>query len=587
MSELTITQVLTLIEFIAILSTMALSRFRKFSIAPPIVIIATLSAVTMGYLNGGNLNNYLIAAVACGCLAYPLLFIGTLLNELRPPKSRSDQKVFPSRMKYRTAPPNAKSFASIGQILQSRPNLIHVNFDSKAFSQGDSFRAEATEIRLSDKRITHIDLKQFSRFPMLRKLDLFANHPQSVDLDDLLSLKNLEVLVLGLNQIQEIELAPLESFRNLTELNLQANLLESLDLSPLSKCPNLEKLYIPANKLESIDLNPLSKCQKLKVLSLSNNPLKEIDLGPLSNCSGLEELDFNDTNMSDIDLRPLANCSKHSHLEFSNRWLLLPEVTPLAQLENLTERTLRLPYKTKADPLIALIYPKNPVVQKIAVWEETSKLAASIVSEEGWGSLLSRIVERQSSFVNKLVTLRTLGLSELFGFDGSLAEILESVPLELDWDSGVEYIREKLGMTLEQQMETGGPTIFIELNGVARTGLAHLVQKILERRSQEIQQTTIHLRPRDTDLTPLWITSYGFSILKAMGLGFQTSMRNVQRIRDELKKLGLRLNTSKEEAIEGVKMSYDMRKFILEMVGRKRKHTWYYSLVEGKRQDLL
>ncbi|MGQ4870658.1 MAG: hypothetical protein ACP6IT_02335 [Candidatus Thorarchaeota archaeon] len=80
---------------------------------------------------------------------------------------------------------------------------------------------------------------------------------------------------LSYRHISEIDLSPLSQCRHLEVLDLSSNLLQALDLWPLMRCKKLSRLILRDNPLTHIDVTPLFACPMLSNVEV--DPTVEIE----------------------------------------------------------------------------------------------------------------------------------------------------------------------------------------------------------------------------------------------------------------------------------------------------------------------
>ena len=176
---------------------------------------------------------------------------------------------------------------------------------------------EIEELKLSGKKLTHIDLSQLTHCQNLKILDLTRNRLKSIDLSPLSHCTNLKTLRLDDNKLTEIDLFPLASLGNFKVLTIQDNKIETTKLESLSYCDILEELYLGWLDMKEIDLSPLSHCNKLKDLRILGDEFKTIDLEPLRKCPDLDYLGFAVAGIEELDLSPLEYCKNLHTIEFN------------------------------------------------------------------------------------------------------------------------------------------------------------------------------------------------------------------------------------------------------------------------------
>lgn len=161
----------------------------------------------------------------------------------------------------------------------------------------------------------------------ITEIDLSNRAISSIDLSPLSNCKHLSVLNLGNNLLQTIDLTPLRSCKKLSVLDLTNNQLKSIDLSPLKNSSHLEGLYLYWNYLVKETVIPRFDEQekglekdleedRLVVVPVDSTATemtikysaKEIDFSNLSACRSLEEITIQEcVNVESINLNSLNN----------------------------------------------------------------------------------------------------------------------------------------------------------------------------------------------------------------------------------------------------------------------------------------
>jgi Leucine-rich repeat (LRR) protein len=135
--------------------------------------------------------------------------------------------------------------------------------------QGERYSTSLTELDLSKRRLTDVDIEPLRHMTNLTQLELYFN--QISDVRPLSGLTNLTELGLNFNQISDI--GPLSGLTNLTELDLGRNRIS--DVGPLSGLTNLTQLSLEFNQIS--DVRPLLGLTNLTELHLIDNPLTDRD----------------------------------------------------------------------------------------------------------------------------------------------------------------------------------------------------------------------------------------------------------------------------------------------------------------------
>ena len=94
---------------------------------------------------------------------------------------------------------------------------------------------------------------------------------------------------------------------------------------------------------------------------------------------------------------------------------------------------------------------------------------------------------------------------------------------------------------LTRLIESGAPTFFIDIDQLSTNSAASMIPMILEKRKQELENAVEYILNKYAYLDNLWMTAYGFRVLKALGMKRSTDMRGLQKVRKSLLELGCTL----------------------------------------------
>ena len=123
-------------------------------------------------------------------------------------------------------------------------------------------------------------------------------------------------------------------------------------------------------------------------------------------------------------------------------------------------------------------------------------------------------------------------------------------------------------------LESEGASIFLDIELLKETCLAKHVPRILEQRAEEMEKTWVNKQGGQFDLRYLWLTAYGFEILRSLGVGLFVSARELERIVSTCKRLGFNLQVKNGNRVPETRLSKDMKDFV-------------WSLVDGRQPRLL
>ena len=359
---------------------------------------------------------------------------------------------------------------------------------------------------------------------------------------------NTAKVVLDYRPIDTIDLTPLKHCPDLRELSLRGCTLDSIILSPLQDCHKLNRLDLSGNRLTTIDLTPLSDLRELEYLNLSSNGLGKINLEPLINIAGLKGLFLGGNGIQEVDVTPLALCSQLKYLAFGRDI----QVNADHLLQYYSSKTVKSTITLFIDSVPAATEVIRSMVE-VRDCREIQKVLLRMLESE------TKIMERQYHI------LRVLGFPELAAFDGPLSSLIQDAPVA-SFEEFTQFIYDEIIKHLEMQIDTGGFTAFIDIERLSQTYAARLIPKILERRKHELENTSVFVdKGGNVDLTPLWITSFGYSLLKVLDSNIWVNRDEFEEIKPAFKQAGFKINISHVYSSEGVVLSREMREFILSI----------------------
>jgi hypothetical protein len=404
---------------------------------------------------------------------------------------------------------------------------------------------------------------------------------------------------LGGEGIVHVDLNPLANCEELELLWLYGNCLDTVDLEPLRHCPRLMSLSLRANRLDSIDLRPLSHCVSLEELDLSGNSITTLDVTPLASCSRVRQLDFSGNPIDSLILYPLQDCKQLSRIivggkqrekgqadsctpqvghESDNRAVTETlDVTPLFWLDTLTDVELRGNVQLRVDPALKYIAaakalrmrdtitssPRTdtPPVLRWMTHAHHSRLTAYDYESEAervgteelrkrLDAILSRVLPGHWFHAQKGL-LEGFGLGYLSGYDG---DPILLTPLE---DCGSDFSKLKQSLLqraielIRAQVKRRGPTLFIDVHSLLAIGEPKLADRIIHLRQKEMDSVVVPLDRGQADISELKLTSYGHSLLSALGEErSRIPVTDLDRVACALADAGFRLR-SQERSVTG------------------------------------
>ncbi|MFW9793832.1 MAG: leucine-rich repeat domain-containing protein [Candidatus Thorarchaeota archaeon] len=325
-------------------------------------------------------------------------------------------------------------------------------------------------------------------------------------------------------------------------IDMSSNWLTKVNLTPIASCADLDYLSIAGNALKSIDLSPLESCNSLRILDLSHNLLEDIDLTPLSMCESLTYLYLQENMFEKVNIAPLLQLKKLkiAVIQLTHRGKrpkLVVDSLMSSKPPNLNDVLYANVIERKNGFMPDWLYDKNTAV------EYEPRTYRELVDEFGWATVkkhlkaICKSIHIGFDFDAQQILLHALGMPELACYDGNLRDIIKLLPLSGSYEEGVLSLRAGMVTLLENQLDRGGSTLYFDVDLLATTPGSVLIPSLLNRRDKEMQNVTLFDRTGTVDLLPLWATSYGSKILKALGFGRRISTSRLSDIQKALKKI--------------------------------------------------
>ena len=337
---------------------------------------------------------------------------------------------------------------------------------------------------------------------------------------------------------------------------------KNVDLTNLRRCSNLTTLNLSNNMLEELDLSPLSDSQSLGEILLENNHLSSLDLWPLGYTSGLTRLNLTQNRLQSLDLTPVLAHSKvflDSSVVISADYILRYYLTTNEIAERfLLVRPDRAPWT--APPV--LMWVTYDDLEKRMEW---SRIRERIFT------VLNQITENDWYAVQRGLLIG-LGMAELAGYDGDPSQLLDTTTSRMDYTTARRAIFDRAVDLLEEQIANEGPTLFLNTDAMRETSASKLIGRIVDARKWEIENTTVLTKGSTSLLNSLWLTHYGYQILKALQIGMRHFGVEIEKIRWSLDELGFSLRTLEVESLdeaeldESMVISRSMRKFVFNQI---------------------
>ncbi|MFW9799532.1 MAG: leucine-rich repeat domain-containing protein [Candidatus Thorarchaeota archaeon] len=469
--------------------------------------------------------------------------------------------------------------------LSSCKNLRSVDIIATGLYEIDLFPFRACT-KLTSLNVSYADLKSLDLTPLgkckkIKYLSLDSNHLSSLDLSPLGSCESLSSISLEYNGIMELDLSPLTKCKDLRYLNLGRNVLSGLDLSPLAGNTNLRTLRVEANRIKKIDLNPLSASRSIAILNLGDNQLKKVDLTPLCKASELEEISLHSNKLTTLDSDSLTGCKQLKRLDLRKNKTEVLDISSLLctksdSLEILVEPMVRV----EADSILKPAAPKLD-------WGENTAMSIgwrpirAIFKEGGWEEVNRRIqrylrcLTGPRKFAAKRAFLEELGMAEVSGVDEDITPLMESIESDVTFRKAKNELYAGVVELLHEQLDEGGSSFFLDINKLKKTRGQVLIPKIEERRKEELENTVVPEKKGSVHLEPLWLTVYGFEVLKDLKMPVKkTSVERFERVKETLRNRGLtfktkRFKTKRISKQYSVAMSRELKQYILKLASSK------------------
>ncbi|MGD9397863.1 MAG: leucine-rich repeat domain-containing protein, partial [Candidatus Thorarchaeota archaeon] len=333
-----------------------------------------------------------------------------------------------------------------------------------------------------------------------------------------------------------------EEIENPVRIDISSNWLTNVDLQPLESCTELEYLSLAVNKLESVDLTPLQNLKKLRHLDLSHNRLKSIDFTPIAGCENLVYLYLQENKLSEVNIAPLFGLKQLTTavIQLVHRGTR-PRIVIDSYMSNVPPHLNDILFSfytgRRAGDVPDWLYEKKTEV------EYSPRPYSDLVAKFGWAGVkkhlvaLSKKLKLGVEFTAQKILLGAFGMPELACFDGSVREIVKFLPTSGSYEEGVLKLYSDMVNLLEAQLKRGGSTLYFDTDTLSTTPGIVLLPSVLSRRSTEIQEVVLFDQSGNVDLLPLWLTSYGHNILKALGYKRYVANSRISEINNALKGL--------------------------------------------------
>ncbi|MDF1540344.1 MAG: leucine-rich repeat domain-containing protein [Candidatus Thorarchaeota archaeon] len=315
-------------------------------------------------------------------------------------------------------------------------------------------------------------------------------------------------------------------------IDLRMRAVTNVDLEVVRGNAELEVIELSKNQLDSIELSPLEECTKLERIRLRSNRLHTLNLWPLMQLPNLEEIDLVDNQLKEVNVTPLVGKCR----------ILLDDTTKvtidsvLRYLVGGKETTQFQLCKSSGDELAT-----SPRI----FWNDYSYLAKPMDwSQINFNTLsLIETIEPRCWFRAQKGFLEGMGIPELAGFDGDPSLLINDSEDALDFESARNSVFDRTMVLLEEQLQEEGPTLFLDVQQMARSRASKLIPLVAELRDREMKNVILPVGGNSVHLLPLWQTHYGMELLRVLRYGLTTDTEGLALLTKNLESLRFNLGT--------------------------------------------
>jgi hypothetical protein len=345
-----------------------------------------------------------------------------------------------------------------------------------------------------------------------------------------------------------------EELTDKSKLDLYMRAATSVNLDTLSNNNNLNVIELSKNQLELIDLEPLRTCPNLHHLRLRSNRLNTIDLWPLVELGSIEEIDLVDNRIQNVNITPLIGKARirldesvHARVDYVLRYLI----------------------GGKDSSSIELCKPAGEVLDSSPKFHW--QYYADLTEEYGWESVhyntlcIIENLDERSWFRAQKGLLEGMGLSEISGFDGNPTLLLKDLEETSDFQSVRSSVFDVATELLESQLQEDGSTIFLDVDKLADTRALRLIPMITKLREKEIENAIVQIGGNQINLLPLWLTHWGYEILRVLRFGLTTDLEGFDLIQRNFRNIGHEIRTEQADPQE-IKLPENLSKGLVDYI---------------------
>ncbi|MFW9846517.1 MAG: hypothetical protein ACFFD6_07205 [Candidatus Thorarchaeota archaeon] len=202
-----------------------------------------------------------------------------------------------------------------------------------------------------------------------------------------------------------------------------------------------------------------------------------------------------------------------------------------------------------------------------------------------WNGIVSEALDSLESLTGDVLfeaerdLIRYLGLSEFLGYDGRLSDLLlQTTPENPDYPQGRTRFYSLLLDMVEEQIHTGGPTLFLSTTRMNAKPGSNLNQDIVVLRNEIFEASPAVWDGYEYDLRPLWLSSSGYAVLSSYGASTWVGPKDFLRIQIAFMKPDLQV-----KQVDGTSVDYGYQPHIPYAPFCMSKEMMHYILKTVKR----
>lgn len=164
-------------------------------------------------------------------------------------------------------------------------------------------------------------------------------------------------------------------------------------------------------------------------------------------------------------------------------------------------------------------------------YQNSARLREAVIStvqSSGWNETREKLREAARGsgwyYTNRTV-LSLFDLEELIGYDGDVLDVLDSIDDTKDPVNLSNAVQKAMIDKVRQQVQNGGSTLFLDTARMETRPTGTLISDIAEARRSELESALSSIANGGgfvdgtlTDLSPLILTAYGFSLIRSLPL---------------------------------------------------------------------